>query len=79
MKWKVLSILYLGLLPAIAWAQQDEHDKPQPLPPEAKSAQLWTYGILAAAVCLFLVWYWLRRWQITRSGSTVEGINQNQD
>ena len=75
--WSFCMMLGLLLLPLVALAQ-DEHDTPIPLDPETKRTQLWIFGLIGMAFVLFLVWYWLRRWQISQ-GPKVTSTEQDQD
>jgi hypothetical protein len=63
----------LLMLPLAAWAQHSDDEHNQPLDPQAKALQLWTFGAVALVVVLGVGWYWLRRWQIVRSGKSVDG------
>ncbi|HZT42287.1 MAG TPA: hypothetical protein VFA07_08855 [Chthonomonadaceae bacterium] len=71
--------LFFTLLPLVAWAQEGDEDKPIPLTPQAKAAQLTVFGVIGLLVCLGIAWYFIRRWQILHSGNTVHGTDQRQD
>jgi hypothetical protein len=75
----ILLTIFFTLLPLIVWAQGDQDEKPVPLTPEAKAAQLTVFGVIGLIVCLGIAWYFIRRWQILRSGNTVHGTDQRQD
>ncbi len=64
-------------MPPAAWADDDE--KPVPIDPQTAAAQNRIIGIVLTLVCLALIWYYVRRWQILRSGKQVHGTNPNQD
>jgi LPXTG-motif cell wall-anchored protein len=64
-------------LPLAAWA--DDDDKPTPIDPKTAAQQNLTLGIIFGLVILAIAWYYLRRWQIIRSGNQVHGENRNQD
>ncbi len=65
------------VLPLAAWA--DDDDKPVPIDPQTAAAQNWAIGIVLGLVCLSVIWYNLRRWQILRSGNQVHGDSRHQD
>ena len=64
-------------MPLAAWA--DDDDKPVPIDPQTAAAQNRIIGIVLTLVCLALIWYYVRRWQILRSGNQVHGTNPDQD
>lgn len=72
-----LSIMLLAL-PVLAMAQ-DPDEKPQPLDPEAAKEQLWGWAGIAVIIVVPILWYWLRIWQIKRSGNVVDGESHIQD
>jgi membrane protease YdiL (CAAX protease family) len=75
---RLVALLWALLaLPVAAWA--DDDDKPIPIDPKVAAAQNWTIGIIFGLVCLAIVWYYLRRWQIMRSGNQVHGDSRTQD
>jgi hypothetical protein len=72
----LLSTLLLLALPLAAWADDDEKITVDPKT-AAQSNQI--IGAILLVACLGVVWYYFRRWQITRSGNQVHGTNRNQD
>ena len=66
-----------ALLPLMAFADDDE--KAQPMSAHDKTIQLWAWVGLAALIVVPAVWYQLRRWQITHSGNSTDGMRNNQD
>jgi hypothetical protein len=73
-------LLTLGvlLLPLLAFAQDDDHEKVQPMSAHDKTIQSWAWVMIAALIILPIVWYKFRRWQILRSGNqTHAGYHQD--
>jgi hypothetical protein len=78
-RWRTFGFaLGLLLFPLIAFAQDEHEHGLLPIDPQTRATQLWVYGVVGLGVVLFLVWYFIRRWQI-RNGPSVSGTNQNQD
>ncbi len=69
--------LALCLLPLAAWA--DDDDKPIPLDPQTKQAQLITFGVVGGLVLAVVIFYFVRRWQLMRSENYREGYERDQD
>ena len=78
-RWRTVAFsVGLLLMSLVAFAQGDhEHEHDAPLDPQVQAFQLRFYGFVGLCVILFLVWYWLRWWQI-RHGPSVRPSEDDQ-
>ena len=70
--------LILCLLPLAAWAH-DGDEPPIPIDPQTQRAQLITFGVVAALVVGFALFYYIRRWQLLNSDKFQEGYSRDED